>query len=220
MLAIFLALCVGVFHLLIALKGSETATPPVTLTGLILSFTAQNAVLILLALFLLWVQRIEIGRLGWMGVRGRDLLQWVVAMTSSTILVTLVVNGIYESFFNKEPTPQVALELLSGEGTSFAIKMVIAIAAVVVAPLVEEIYFRGVIFRGLVPLVGLRLAVAGSALLFAIVHGSLCSLLPLSVVGAILALAYWRSRTLWLPILMHSCFNLCSVSIAILAPGE
>lgn len=87
-------------------------------------------------------------------------------------------------------------------------------SAVVVAPIAEELFFRGVLFRGLLGPLGAWPAIGTSALLFGLAHyepgnlqGSLYALLVLASLGMYLAWAYNRRGTLLVPILMHSTFN-------------
>ncbi|MCP9929846.1 CPBP family intramembrane metalloprotease [Cyanobium sp. AMD-g] len=82
-----------------------------------------------------------------------------------------------------------------------------AFTALVVAPLFEEVLFRGV----LLPVAGLRLGGAGavilSAAVFAIAHLSLAELGPLFVLGLGLGWLRWRSGRLGSAVLMHALWN-------------
>jgi membrane protease YdiL (CAAX protease family) len=82
-----------------------------------------------------------------------------------------------------------------------------ALTALVVAPLFEEVLFRGV----LLPVAGQRLGGAGavvlSAAIFAIAHLSLAELAPLFVLGLGLGWLRWRSGRLGSAVLMHALWN-------------
>jgi membrane protease YdiL (CAAX protease family) len=82
-----------------------------------------------------------------------------------------------------------------------------ALTALVVAPLFEELLFRGV----LLPVAGQRLGGAGavilSAAVFAIAHLSLAELAPLFVLGLGLGWLRWRSGRLGSAVLMHALWN-------------
>jgi membrane protease YdiL (CAAX protease family) len=83
----------------------------------------------------------------------------------------------------------------------------ILVAVVIIAPISEELLFRGYFFG-----VGKRyfggLASGGmTALLFAAVHANLASLLPLFVFALCLTLAYERTGSILVPIGMHALFN-------------
>lgn len=94
---------------------------------------------------------------------------------------------------------------------------VIVVAVVVVAPIAEELFFRGVVFNAWEREYGTRVAVLGSAALFAAIHGSLFLLLPIFVLGVGLALVYRSTRSLPATILLHAGFNAITVTITLLA---
>ncbi len=73
------------------------------------------------------------------------------------------------------------------------------------APVVEEWFFRGVIYRLFRQAFGMAPAVVLSALAFASVHGSLLS--PQLAGGLLFAVAYEASRCLWVPVLLHAGAN-------------
>ncbi len=73
------------------------------------------------------------------------------------------------------------------------------------APLVEELLFRGLLYRMLAEEVGAWPAIAISAACFALAHGALLS--PQLLGGLLFAAIYARSGNLWLPILLHSGAN-------------
>lgn len=77
----------------------------------------------------------------------------------------------------------------------------------IVAPIFEEIVFRGILLPFLVSRMGLLKGIALVSLLFAGLHGHLPSLLPLFLLSALLSLAYARTQSLWVPIGMHVLFN-------------
>jgi len=79
---------------------------------------------------------------------------------------------------------------------------------VIVAPFVEEIMFRGALYSWLRARMGAISAMFASAILFAAVHpqGAI-GLLPLSMIGLVLAfIREWRGSLLAC-MLAHACFN-------------
>lgn len=79
--------------------------------------------------------------------------------------------------------------------------------AVVLAPVSEEILFRGILLPALGRIWGFGAGVALSSLLFALMHMHGPSLVPLLVLSVGLSLAYTYSRSLLVPISMHMIFN-------------
>jgi membrane protease YdiL (CAAX protease family) len=88
-----------------------------------------------------------------------------------------------------------------------------AVAAVIVAPLCEEIVFRGYLYPAAKRFVGPVTAMFCSALLFSLAHGSLAMLLPLFLLGFAFAWIYERTGSLWAPIFAHFCLNGATVLI-------
>ena len=80
------------------------------------------------------------------------------------------------------------------------------LAAVFVAPICEELFFRGFVFMGFLRGMPLYLAVILSALLFAIAHGDAASFPVLFIIGLLLALLRWQTKSLWPGIFLH-CLN-------------
>lgn len=93
---------------------------------------------------------------------------------------------------------------------------VIVLAVVLVAPIAEELFFRGVVYNAWEREHGTRFAVVGSAGLFALIHGSIFLLLPIFILGIGLALLYRSTRSLPATILMHAGFNAVTVTITLL----
>ena len=90
--------------------------------------------------------------------------------------------------------------------------------AVIMAPVAEEIIFRGY-FYGVIRKYGGRLpALLTSSLLFAAIHVHLPSLLGLGVLAIILCLVYERTGSLWASITMHAAFNASTIIVLILWP--
>lgn len=82
------------------------------------------------------------------------------------------------------------------------------LGAVVFAPITEEILFRVLLFRWFRTRVSRSIALLLPAIVFGLAHFSVSVLLPLCVMGVILALAYERTGEPAVPILAHAMFNL------------
>ena len=97
------------------------------------------------------------------------------------------------------------------------------IGAVIFAPLVEELLFRGVLLRGLLRKFPPATAVLVSAVIFALVHyigdpNTLPFLPALAGLGAVLALVALRTGDLSMSIFIHAGFNL-TTTVLFLASG-
>ncbi len=96
---------------------------------------------------------------------------------------------------------------------------VLAVLSLVFAPLMEEVFFRGFIFGGLRGRWGAVGAALGSGFLFALAHignpGTLYIIPPIGLVGALFALGYAYSGSIYPTMAAHFLFNLVSFSVGL-----
>ena len=102
---------------------------------------------------------------------------------------------------------------------------VIAVATVVGAPFVEELFFRGVLMRALVRLfgrvgglVGPSLAILISGCGFAALHFEALQFLGLATFGVILGVVSYRTGRLGMNMVAHASFNALALATAVV-PG-
>ena len=96
------------------------------------------------------------------------------------------------------------------------------VTGAVIAPLVEEIFFRGFLFQGFRQKYGWMRAVFLSSVIFGAAHLDPVSLIPTFVLGCVLAYVYHRSNSVWPGILFHAAinsFSLCAVYVLSQYPG-
>lgn len=88
-------------------------------------------------------------------------------------------------------------------------------ALLVAAPLVEELFFRGFLFKGLEQL-GAGLAVVITAASWASIHGQydLYGIAIIFVCGVLLGAARARTNSIFLPLVMHALINLIAIAEA------
>ena len=89
-------------------------------------------------------------------------------------------------------------------------------ALAVWTPVTEEIFFRGFVFAGLAPRLGIRRAIVVSALVFSVFHLAIGVLLPIFITGVLLAWLYHRTGSLWPGIAAHAGQNFLAVSAVII----
>ena len=101
--------------------------------------------------------------------------------------------------------------------------VIIAIATVLLAPAMEELFFRGLLLKALVRLMtplraaggaraaGVVLAVIVDGLLFGLAHGEWIQLAGLAVFGMILAAVSYRTGRLGMNMVAHATFNLVAI---------
>lgn len=161
--------------------------------------------------------------MGLVGARLRDILYGVVSgviiYLAGAFGIAIVLSVLYALFTGRElVTPdQIPVEL-SGVRILLAILM-----AVVLAPLVEEFFFRGLLFRGMRASTRFWPSALGSAAFFGFAHyslepdvdafGRLFLVIMMFFVGAAFAWIYERRGSLWVPVVAHMTFNTIGLSL-------
>jgi hypothetical protein len=129
------------------------------------------------------------------------------------LLVSFTVNAIWAgllSLFDLRVQPNI-LPVFGGGAVGLFIAW---LAAGVVAPLVEETFFRGFVFPAFRQRFGFRVAALFNGLFFALIHFTPTAVVPLFVLGVLLCLLYQMTNSLWPPILMHGTMNTLAVLAA------
>ena len=121
-------------------------------------------------------------------------------------------------FSGIEPILQQSVTLLFDPPSRAALVGSVVFAGFV-APIVEELFFRGFLQGALRRRCGSTPAIVGTALIFAAIHGNAFAFLPLFVLGLVLGYVYDRTQSLVGPMLVHAGLNL-SVVAALLALGR
>lgn len=126
---------------------------------------------------------------------------WVVAA-----LVSIWVIGAILDIFLKAGEEQGLVP--DGWDSSRAVPFVanfVVVAAI--APVVEELTYRGLGFAAIRDAHGATAAIVLSALAFGLAHGLLVALPVLTIFGAILAWLRLKTESLYPPIILHAVFN-------------
>lgn len=155
-------------------------------------------------------------RLGWLGLRrapiGRSLVVVVVG-----VIIGIGSSALYSwiiSVFNLGVQTNTDTLLAQGKAAPFTTIGLLA-AAALVAPICEELFFRGFAFAGLARSMPVFAAILLSSGLFAVAHADVGSLIPLFVIGMVLAWARWRTDSLWPGIAIHALNNILAAATLI-----
>ncbi len=145
---------------------------------------------------------------------GRTLL-WVAALMVAIFLVNALYAYLITALhLNLQTNDQLLLQQSKvAPLTTYATLL----AAVIVAPFCEEVFFRGFVFPGLRRGMPVGWAIIVSSLLFAASHVDPGSFAVLFIIGLALAALRWRTRSIWPPILLHMLNNGISALTIILA---
>lgn len=153
-----------------------------------------------------------------LGIRhlGRDFVQALVILfcIMPVILVAIVTMQYLGEYFNG-PDYKVGqhqeLEVLTAH-PQMSLKISVAIVAVLAAPLVEELLFRGLLQTLIRSYIGRPwVSVILTSILFSIVHENYAHWPALFVLSLAIGYAYEKSGSLWQALFMHALFNGMSV---------
>ncbi len=134
---------------------------------------------------------------------------FLISLGATLAISVLIVSSFFPA---GEPPP---IERLLSSTTAM---YVFAIFGVVVAPLFEEIIFRGFLFKVLSDIRGPGTAVSMTAILFALLHlpqlwGSWAGVVLIFVVGYVLSLVRQRSNSLIPSFIIHTSYNCMLFSV-------
>ena len=117
----------------------------------------------------------------------------------------------------RQAVPQTSVQVLQ-TSASVGPQIFLAILAVFVAPVTEELLFRGILYPFIKQRGYPNLALWGTAVLFGALHLNLMTFVPLTFLGVVLAWLYDTTDNLAAPIFAHSLFNLANFFRAVWEP--
>lgn len=138
---------------------------------------------------------------------------WPVKYVFWVGLVAVWLFGQISATWVYETFGDAAFDTYSTTVTSGSSDVLLGVAAVaficVVAPVAEEFLMRGFVFAQwskINPWFGL----VGSAVVFALLHGTVTHFIPIFMVGLLLAVAYASTGSIWFSVLLHVGYNLAA----------
>ncbi|MBX3740760.1 MAG: CPBP family intramembrane metalloprotease [Akkermansiaceae bacterium] len=211
----------GIFVIFAAMSVSNTAVDAdkVSFTpGVLLGSIVFHATLTMITLAVILFR---IGPVSWLGLRWKHW-PWVFLIAPATVVTMwLVFGGLHALGYMKwmeslgVEAVQDSVKLLQ-TATDPLVLILMAVAAVLVAPISEEIVFRGYLYPAAKKFAGPWMAAICTGLVFAAAHGSLAALLPLFIFGVVLAVLYEKTGSIWAPVAVHFCFNGATVGMQFL----
>jgi membrane protease YdiL (CAAX protease family) len=145
---------------------------------------------------------------------------------AAVIILPLMFGMVFltEKFWNvihfSHPEEHDLLRIL-GEEPRATIRRIIIVAAVALAPLAEEFFFRGMLQNAIRKLIdecghftwlSQAIAIGLVSVAFALAHGALWMMPPLFFFSLCLGCAYAFTRNLWVPMFVHAAFNAVSIA--------
>tara|TARA_B100000242_G_scaffold85849_1_gene57332 strand:- start:257 stop:805 length:549 start_codon:yes stop_codon:yes gene_type:complete len=118
------------------------------------------------------------------------------------LLISLIMNNLIDSQNGSNPL----LEIVLNSKNNFSF-LLLFLTTTLLAPIFEEIIFRGILLPTLSRDFGVILSIIVSAFIFALAHLSLGEMPPLFILGIGLGITRIASGSLFSSIVMHSLWN-------------
>jgi uncharacterized protein len=163
-----------------------------------------------------------------LGVRFRWVDLWGIAIGVGAQYVVGLLYAPFQHHIHNFDAPS---KKLTGGAHGGGILLVV-VAVAILAPAMEELFFRGLLFKALARLftplgpgltsargIGVVLAVVVDGLLFGLAHGEWVQLPGLALLGMALAAISYRTGRLGMNMVAHSAFNFVAVLTILNQPG-
>jgi membrane protease YdiL (CAAX protease family) len=153
-----------------------------------------------------------------LGFRNKN---WFLALALALALVIIILlvaqplQSLSIALMSKvgwKPQKEAAVALISN-ASSPAMQIYLGVFAVILAPVAEEFFFRGMLFPFLKQLSFPKIAWIGVNLLFALIHADAAIFIPLFVLSLGLTWLYEKTDNLIAPIFAHALFNATNLVI-------
>lgn len=122
------------------------------------------------------------------------------------IVLAGFVTNLISSYYGQTPEMQDVVRWVLDE-KSFIVLISLIFFGIVIAPMIEEILFRGFLQPALKKLFGGRYAIVVTASLFAAVHMDIFAFLQIFILGILLGYLYEKTQTLVASIFVHILHN-------------
>lgn len=148
-----------------------------------------------------------------LGVRGFKVLPAVGYSIAALVVVRIltVVYGLMASGIGLDAPGRIEVQVVRWFGPGLAGFALAVLVAVVIAPIAEELFFRGFVYTALRERIGIVGAIVLSALIFALYHANLWLIIPVVFLGMALAWLFETQESLGPPLLFHGLYNLLAV---------
>jgi membrane protease YdiL (CAAX protease family) len=186
--------------------GAAQASPGKATIGLAVS-TVISA-LVLDGWYVAWAWRFSLRKyrrpLSDLGFRPPTLaIFWLIPVS---LAIVFAVSAVHDRFIHGPRQILFNVFPHTAAGT-----VLFLLLACLIAPVLEETFFRGFLFQGFAGSFGPLWGAILSSAVFSVVHWQVSLLIPLFALGLVLCWVFARTRSLWTNITLHSTFNLIAV---------
>jgi len=180
-----------------AVAGADLDGGAFVITGTIV----QDLVVITVA----WFLAADLGRPDARTFGLRPFRASALGWTFLALVAYLVLTSIYTVLVDP-PSEQLPSGLADAD-TDLALALATGLLLIGIAPLAEEVFFRGFLYQAFRNSFGVLPGAVLSGLIFGAIHLEFFKLVQLAVLGVILALLFEKTRSLWPPIILHAVNN-------------
>jgi membrane protease YdiL (CAAX protease family) len=212
-IGVFLCLFAGML-LALLIRGGNEKSPTTILQVIVSAIFFQGAIIALVWRFVREHGMSWSEAFGLHNARARAITLGIIAiflfLPLGALLQQFSINTL--EYFGIKPAAQEAVEALRTAKHGVGL-FVFAVVTVVIAPLGEELLFRGVLYPAVKYAGFPKLALWGTSLLFALIHFNRPIFLPLLLLALLLVWLYERTDNLAAPLAAHAMFNATNLVI-------
>jgi len=156
-------------------------------------------------------------------LRPARLLNWSLLVVGAVLLIEILLTettgALLDALHVPHPDQQTVESFRQYNRPAVILEFIFQ--AVLLFPIIEELFFRGFLLTFLKKYTSTWMALVLSAGVFAFAHPlAIGAVLPLWILGIVLGIAYEHTGSLLLPICIHSCWNLVTALSLLLEKGS
>jgi len=135
-----------------------------------------------------------------------EIIKYGLISSAILFFITMAVSVIIFMMFPTQGEPQDIIDIFGYAGTKWEMVLVF-IGAAVLAPISEELYFRGFLYKAFRNKFSQGIAIAAASVIFGALHFDLYRFVPFFTAGVILNHIYEKYENILIPIIAHSVWN-------------
>lgn len=143
----------------------------------------------------LGLRRARLADIGLYGILGGILL-----------IIMVLIMGLVLKYFQPDLQPQSIEEMLRSAG-QLRDFLVLTATATILAPIAEEIFYRGMVYPLFRKYLGTSWGAVGAGLIFGLAHFDLWRAIPLAIGGAVLCYIYEKTGSILVSMVAHGIWN-------------
>ncbi|MDD3314467.1 MAG: type II CAAX endopeptidase family protein [Syntrophaceticus sp.] len=174
----------------------------------------QGILIVVFVLLAVRVRKAPLAALGIGSINLRDIWSYGVLGGIGVYFLVTVIMAVIISFLPQTPQPQAVADLiLNARGGVQIIALLLLVG--VIAPVSEELFFRGFIYPVMRGYFGVNWGITATACLFGLMHFDLIRFVSLAIGGACLNIFSERSNSIYPAIVAHSMWNTVAALLVI-----